>query len=180
MQNPPETISTNPANSEGMVRAIRFALVCVLCAISLLNICASAAIPHVKNVLAAILEGAALPWMTLLILRGHLIFALTSWLLAAGSIALLFFRPTPRSFYIVGFLALAMLLQIVFICAGISGASVHFFSQLGDSQSRPEERALGRSSSSPPTNSPPSPPAVAPTSSNPTSPPAEIKIAPAP
>jgi hypothetical protein len=124
--------SASPASPEiwRIVRAVRFALVCIVLGLSYFDIHVSLAIPDFQRIFADMIEGTALPLITTLVIHGHWALVTCSFLLPATALGTFFFRATTKSIYIIGVLALMTILQTAIMCQGLSDPLFRLTKQL--------------------------------------------------
>ena len=132
MSTPPQAESGSSDTVYGLFRGIRFAFVCLVVGLSYFGIRVAAAIPAFRQMASSLLEGTALPWVTTVVLQGHYVFLITSFLFPTVALCTLFTPIKPRSFYVNGVLALAVILQTVIICTALSKPLFGLVEQLGD------------------------------------------------
>jgi hypothetical protein len=116
----------------GLFRSIRFALVCLIVGLSFFGIRVAAAIPTFRQMALTMLDGAALPWLTTIVLQEQYVFLATSFLFPTIALGTLFTPIKPRSFYVNGVLALAMIVQTVVVCTALSKPLIGLVDQLND------------------------------------------------
>ena len=128
----------NSADVSSLFRAVRFALVAITLGLGYINIRASMAIPHFRQIFADMLDGQALPLATTMILQARHVLLLTSWLIPISAICAMFMPLKPRSFYLIGIASALIILQSIVVCTALSQPLVHLVDQLGDVSPKPE------------------------------------------
>jgi hypothetical protein len=125
--------SAPPASAEmwRIVRAVRFALVCLVLGLSYFDIRVSLAIPNFQRIFADMIEGTALPPVTNLVINGQWALVTCSFLLPATALGTFFFRASTKSIYILGVLALITIVQTAIVCQGLSDPLFRLTSQFG-------------------------------------------------
>ncbi len=130
--------TNTPGDPDRLAGSIRFVLICLLLGFSYLNFRATSAISELQRVYANMLEGAALPVLTAFVIRGRLVLLVLSFAYPVAALACLFSRPSPRSFYTIGVLALFTVIQIAIVCTGIFAPLFMLTHQLGGIDSPPQ------------------------------------------
>jgi hypothetical protein len=124
LQNMPTDNLPPPDSSEIRViqigRAIRFSLVGIVVGFSLLSIRASLSINDFHRMFQEMLNGQALPGLTLLVVNNNTLFFLLSVAVPVAAIGMLFSRNVVRSFYVLGFLGFFTFLEFFILYQGLS------------------------------------------------------------
>jgi hypothetical protein len=119
------------SEDQALLRAVRFALVCLVLGLSYFTIRASIKIPDFQRVFADMLDGAVLPLLTSWVLGGRSVLCVASILFPLAALATLFTRSSTKSVYFLGVLTLMTLLQFGIVCHALSEPLLRLIDQLG-------------------------------------------------
>jgi hypothetical protein len=112
-----DTLENKPAASvpefTAVARAIRFALVCILVAFSLLNIRSALSINKFGTIFRDMLGNKPLPELTTFVVSSPTLFALLSFAVPICAVAMLFSPRFVRSFYVLGVLAVVIIAELL-------------------------------------------------------------------
>ena len=122
----PETIDVRQ-----LALAIRFVLVSVVLALSLLSLGCSLRIEGFGQIFNDMLNGVPLPVITAFVLRARFFFVALSVLVPLAAVATLFLRSVIRSLYLLGTLAFVAVVQIITIYYGMSAVLLQTIRALG-------------------------------------------------
>ena len=102
-------------------RAIRFALVAIVLALSYVSLRSSLSIGSFSRLFAEMLGGRPLPALTLLVLNAGPVFVAVSVFVPVAALATLFLRSLIESFYIIGALGFVSIAQCIIIYQALAG-----------------------------------------------------------
>ncbi|MEP6669659.1 MAG: hypothetical protein ABJF10_10930 [Chthoniobacter sp.] len=125
------TLPPNTIDILQLARAIRFALVSIVLGLSYFSLRVTLTIEGFEQIFRDMLGGRALPWLTVLILRGRLLFLGVSILVPTLAIGSLFNSQVVRSFYLIGGLGLLTVLQFVVLYHGLTAPLLEIIKAMG-------------------------------------------------
>jgi hypothetical protein len=125
-----------PFEIAAVARAIRFALVCILLGLCLLNIYAELSFYDFSLIHRNMLGGPPLPALTVFVLQSRILFTSLSVIVPFCGVLTLFSRELIRSFYALGLLALLTFIELVTLYCALDLPLVRIIQEMGGNAGR--------------------------------------------